>query len=85
MAEKPDWRLTNQQKYLSQAKLKWARYVPPRESWDHDHCEFRWAKFMASDDPDSVQKGFVTEDDYRWICKTCYEDFKDMFQWELLE
>ncbi len=56
------------------------------ESWDHDHCEFCWAKFAEEIlIPDSLHEGYATADNYRWICEACFEDFKDQFGWRLIE
>jgi phage terminase large subunit-like protein len=81
--EPNDWRLNNQEKYLKKAVLSWKIYTKYREGWDHDHCEFCWAKFMEQPGPEILTEGFVTPDNYRWICKNCFEDFKDMFQWQI--
>ena len=73
-----DWRLTNQEKYLSNIKLKYSTYGADNE---HEHCEFCMDKFsMNSED---LQKGYCTTDGYRWICEKCFEDFKDSFDWKL--
>jgi hypothetical protein len=63
------------------------RYRPPADNaaWDHDHCEFCCAKLMVRGAPETVQQGYVTEDDYRWICVQCFEDFKGMFCWKVIE
>jgi len=74
MVEKNDWRLRNQKEYLLGKKLSIHEYYLGRQSWDHDHCEFCWAKF-----PDDCSKGYTTEDMYYWVCPSCFEDFKDMF------
>ncbi len=84
MVDKNDWRLTNQEKYLKDVILRWKKYTKYREGWEHDHCEFCWAKFMESDDPEVLKEGYATEDKYRWICKQCFEDFKELFQWKVV-
>jgi hypothetical protein len=28
---------------------------------------------------------YATQDDYRWICDQCYEDFHEWFQWKVLQ
>ncbi len=81
MREKDDWRLTNQQNYLRGVHLRWKEYSGRGGTWDHDHCEFCWAKFMDEDHPDIQRAGYSTADGYRWICKQCFEDFKDLFDW----
>ena len=50
-------------------------------SGTHDHCFFCWAKFSVKDGPETLDEGYSTEDEYRWICSTCFEDFKDRFHW----
>jgi hypothetical protein len=78
-----DWRLRGQERYLKGAVLLWARWKCPRDEWDHDHCSFCWAKFMEEDFPEVLHFGYTTSDDYRWICKECFEDFKDQFEWSM--
>jgi hypothetical protein len=82
MAEKSDWRLTNQQSYLQGKTLYWRQYVAPSEDWDHDHCQFCWQKFGHF--PDAQAEGWTTEDNYYWVCKNCCEDFREMFRWTLI-
>ena len=41
-----DWRLQGQEEYLQGATLLRTRYKAWSEDWEHDHCEFCWAKFM---------------------------------------
>jgi hypothetical protein len=74
-----DWRLQGQAKYLAGVPLRRERYCKRREDWEHDHCEFCMRKF--SERPGDAHEGYVTEDDYHWICEDCYEDFKGQFQW----
>jgi hypothetical protein len=83
MREPNDWRLTNQEKYLKGATLVWRTYHAPRSDWDHDHCSFCWAKFMERELPDTLQAGYCTPDEYYWVCKQCFDDFADVFQWKV--
>ncbi len=82
-----DWRLTNQLSYLKGATLEWRRYSRFSDSWDHDHCEFCSIKFGNSEDrgdhPGILRVGYSTPDGYRWVCKTCFEDFRDLFGWQV--
>jgi hypothetical protein len=78
-----DWRLTNQEKYLKDKVLHLKDYKDRKTSTDHDHCEFCFDRF--SEDNKDINRGYCTEDDYYWICPTCYNDFKDLFQWRLQE
>ena len=84
--EKSDWRLFGQEKYLKGVTLVHRRYrqYAPNPNWDHDHCSFCWASFDA-EDPESLPQGYATEDDYHWICEKCFEDFKDLFGWEVID
>ena len=84
MVGKHDWRLTNQEEYLKEVALQWKKYTPYRAGWEHDHCEFCWSEFSEDDKPDILHEGYTTEDNYRWICKLCYEDFKKMYHWKTM-
>ncbi len=77
-ANNNDWRLTNQMNYLYEKKLELKSYQPYREGWEHDHCEF-CCETIDVNSPDA----YTTEDNYHWICQECFNDFKDMFKWEL--
>ena len=84
MASEDDWRLLRgQENYLKGVTLRWKKYTRYSPQWDHDHCSFCWAKFMDADYPDVLREGYATLNDYHWICKECYEDFKDMFEWKV--
>ena len=85
MIEQDDWRLLRgQEDYLMKRKLMWLPYFRWSEAWDHEHCEFCWATFSKSEC--DLHEGYVTADDKaRWICPECFEDFKEMFQWELVD
>ena len=77
---KKDWRLTNQLEYLSEKALVKRQYQPYREGWDHDHCEFCGERIDGSS-----PFAYATKDSYYWICEQCYEDFKDMFHWVIIQ
>lgn len=82
-----DWRLQGQKKYLKSVTLvhRLYRRYANNPNWDHDHCSFCWAKFMVEDHPDVLHQGYATEDDYHWICEKCFEDFKEMFDWSVVD
>jgi len=84
MREENDWRLQNQAKYLSGVELRWEKYVKFSEEWEHEHCQFCWAKFMDVDDPEVLREGYVDESGDRWICEECFEDFRDLFGWRVV-
>jgi hypothetical protein len=93
MIDRNDWRLQNQQDWLTGAALTHGRFQQTSEDFDHAHCEFCWAKFM---DPEyRTVRGYMTPDDVltegyhtpggiRWICNRCFEDFRDMFSWRIV-
>ncbi len=83
MLEKDDWRLSDQQKYLSDETLYHRKWKAPNEDWDHEHCSFCWGKFSES--TDDLHEGYTTEDEYYWICPDCYNDFKEMFKWKVID
>lgn len=74
-----DWRLRNQIKYLKGAELVQTNYKNKYRNWDHDHCDFCWAKFSEVTDI-----GYCTLDGYYWICSNCFNDFKEMFKWKVI-
>lgn len=79
MVNESDWRLRGQEKYLKGVVLVRRKYHPPSAQWDHDHCEFCWAKFMEIQHPETLTEGYCTENSYRWICDNCFNDFKEQF------
>ena len=84
MIEKNDWRLQGQEEYLMHRTLAFVPYFQWSKTWDHEHCEFCSAKFSRH--ADDLHEGYVTADNRRtWICPECFEDFKEMFQWELAD
>jgi hypothetical protein len=80
-----DWRLTGQERYLQGVSLQLARWKADRPGWDHDHCEFCWAKFGGQELPGALQVGYKTADGYRWICQNCFSDFQQRFGWRVEE
>ena len=87
MVDPTDWRLRGQERYLKGASLtrqSYQRYAS-NPSWDHDHCEFCGAKFMVEDHPNVLHEGYCTTDQYWWICAICYEEFRDHFEWKLVD
>ena len=78
-----DWRLFNQEEYLKGKDWVLKKYIKYRTDWDHDHCEFCHETF--SEEEGDLHQGYATTDNYYWICEKCYNDFKDMFKWKLVE
>ena len=83
MLEPNDWRLMGQEEYLMNAQLRRETYIQPTLKWDHDHCAFCWDKF--SEASDTLHIGYHSVKSGRWICEQCYQDFKEMFNFTLLD
>lgn len=86
MADNKDWRLQGQERYLKGVTLFHRRYRQPAENleWDHDHCAFCWAKFMVGNSEEAQHQGYATADDYWLVCEACFNDFKNMFEWKVV-
>lgn len=87
MFEGKDWRIIGNEEFFKDVTLihqKYRRYKLNPE-WDHDHCSFCRAKFMVEDYPDVLHQGYATENDYYWVCENCFIDFKEMFNWTVIE
>ncbi|NMC57562.1 MAG: hypothetical protein GYA50_10105 [Eubacteriaceae bacterium] len=82
MSDKNDWRLSDHDEFYNNLQLKHAQYKRPSESWDHDHCEFCFDKF--SEYEGDLHEGYCTLDNYHWICEVCFNDFKDLFNWSVI-
>jgi len=80
-----DWRLQNQERYLTGVTLVRRRWSQTRDNWDHDHCEFCWAKFAGDNIPDALREGWTTPDEYHWICDNCFNDFRARFSWTVIQ
>lgn len=88
-----DWRRMGQEDYLPPGtSLVWRSYTAPSPAWDHDHCEFCWAKFAQARSPDAsglLTEGWTTTSaylkgaNYHWVCTTCCDDFAEEFGWTL--
>jgi hypothetical protein len=76
-----DWRITNQMDFLQGVRLIHSKWLTLKETWDHDHCKFCWETLDAS----TEALAYCTEDYYYWICEECYQDFKDAFEWVLVD
>jgi hypothetical protein len=85
MIEKDDWRLTGQERYLMNKKLYFVpEYKPYCEEWEHEHCVFCMATIACYEG--CLHEGYCTTDvkQSNWICKSCFEDFKEMFRLKVI-
>jgi len=79
-----DWRLMGQEKYMKGVHLNriqpinYAKKLEQPELW-HEHCEFCMEKI----DMNYEEPCYCTDDEYRFVCVQCYEDFKDGFNWSV--
>ena len=74
-----DWRLNGQEEYLFNVELKKINQEEIKKKSDlwHEHCEF----CMETISNKYEQDVYSTKDEYRWICKKCFNDFKEKFKW----
>jgi hypothetical protein len=52
---------------------------------DHDHCAFCWVYFedhVFSDDAETHLERWANADGDQWVCRTCFADFRDAFQFQ---
>jgi hypothetical protein len=85
--QEDDWRLGNQADWLQGVEVRRTEYKQPSKEWDHDHCEFCWAKFTEhpySEEP-TLQVGYVAGQFNHWICEKCFGDFRERFQWRVID
>jgi hypothetical protein len=64
-------------------RLCWRAYTPLRADWDHDHCEFCGRKLSTQ--PGDTNEGDSTENAHHWICKDCFADYREQFEWTVVE
>lgn len=85
MVASDDWRRRGQEAYLKGVTLQRKRYTRHSDTWDHDHCEFCWAKFMEAENSEFLTEGYATQGSERWICHKCFEDFQSEFRWTVVD
>jgi hypothetical protein len=83
--DKDDWRLNfgKEPSFYSQCKWSLKKWTRTRPHWDHDHCEFCWQKISDINRPNSTPEGWADDQEIYWVCKSCFEDFKEMYKWNL--
>jgi hypothetical protein len=78
-----DWRLSWGHDHLLGAVFRLVEFRTRDPMWDHEHCEFCWGKITDQPIPDTLRSGYTTEDSRHWVCPTCFEDFRERFQFRL--
>lgn len=83
--EENDWRLDFGKEPAFYRQFQWSLKVwsRTRPHWDHDHCEFCMAKISDLGGPDIQPEGWTDEEETYWVCKSCFDDFMEMYQWNL--
>ena len=81
-----DWRLSTYDGDLDGAEFALKKFVSTPTN-DHEHCVFCWQKITDLDIEDCEKEGYCTMDEQteqsQWVCKTCFNDFKDMFNFKV--
>jgi uncharacterized protein with PIN domain len=83
MPDKDDWRRQGQERYLKGVTLSFKQYTSQRADWDHDHCEFCGAKLMETSNDETLTEGYATDNNYRWVCQQCFDDFESEYKWKV--
>jgi hypothetical protein len=78
-----DWRIDNARRTRG-ASLKRTQYRAKSASWEHEHCQACWAKFMENGPADTLKEGYVTTEGDRWICPECFDDLREAMTWTLV-
>lgn len=81
-----DWRLIRgQDEYLRGLTFRKTRFVTVG-TYDHDHCEFCWEKFMedCSGIAHCSSEGYLSMDGKFWVCQECFDDFKEILDFHLI-
>jgi hypothetical protein len=79
--DRDDWRFMGQDEYLMNVSLM--KHNFDNSIRDHDHCDFCTKTFGTN--IGDLHEGYCTLDKDHWICEGCYKDFKDMFNWTVIE
>lgn len=76
--------------WLEGIRLKFEPYKQWFPNWGHDNCEFCMTKFAEREEiPEALHEGYASKgipkrkDGYYWICKKCFEEFKDKYKWKV--
>ena len=70
------------QYYMIGQKLKPSRFEST-ESKDHEHCVMCAATFSSYEG--DLKDGLITLDGINWVCLDCYKQYKDEYDWSILE
>jgi len=77
-----DWRIMGQPGYLFGKRLYRTNYVNLYEcAKSHAHCEFCFDILSANDN--DLHEGYYEPNTNSWICDSCFNDFKVLFNWTI--
>jgi len=78
----PDWRIDNAKRLHGERFIR-QNYHRKSPSWEHDHCEACWDKFMEDGPDGTLSEGYVTAKGDHWICPTCFEELRVLLDWRI--
>lgn len=84
-----DWRIMGQPGYLFRKNLYYKTFIPYFDDQhpDHAHCEFcnNYFSLEKVSDNHYLHEGYYEPESKSWICETCFQDFKEIFQWTVIK
>lgn len=86
---KEDWRIEYYNGHLNGKTFQFAKFKSTKTN-NHEHCEFCWK--TITDVPDVIEcdrEGYwlLNEKSMQtnWVCKDCFEEFRDRFNFKVKE
>ena len=81
-----DWRLEQYDGFLDGETFTLERFIPSGKN-DHEHCCFCWQKITDLPIEEADSEGYRTYSSASecelWVCKECFNDFKERFGFKL--
>ena len=81
-----DWRLEDYDGYLDGETFRLENFVST-DTDDHEHCAFCWQKItdlkIEDCDPNGYHLITPKAGQPNWVCKQCFNDFKDKLNFKL--
>ena len=79
----PEEELQSRLEYCKDAikdkNFKLKKWVAPNKDWSHDHCEV--CGVTISNKEGAENEAYANEDKKDWICKNCFNKYKDELNW----
>lgn len=74
-------------KPLINEKFRFKNYTEVYENTEHDHCMINGEEISSYEG--CLRWGYTStsekHEDYWWICPACFEQYKDVMGWEVIE